>query len=312
MNDQLQSDPAGSDPGPVPSSACSPAGPGDDLERRLRELLPTLVLSDRDLELDGAPVADLVGQADGRLVLVLLVDGEGDGPALAALDALATSRRDGELVAAHLGLTLRGRRPPLVLLVADRFGERLRERLRAISPERLWLLERRSIRTQRRDVWPLVRRAAGEERPLEVGAEGTERGGGPGAVAHFLAQLPPPLARLGRVLVERLARIDPELELGRQGAVLGGHEGLAWSFRGRPLCGVVLREGRLEGRLPGSSIPHQILAQSSIDTFLEWVLTCHLELMDDGREREALDQVELVPSRREPLLTPEEIEAFRE
>jgi hypothetical protein len=313
-----------------------------DLEQRLRALLPSLRVVDRDLELDGLPIADLVGQADGRLVLVLFVDGDGDPPVLAALDALAAARQDGELLAANLGLSDLGERAPLVLLVAERFGQRMRERLSAVPPDRLWLLERRGVRTARRDVRPLVRRS-GEEGPgpgsarngaPQASSAGAPRGASSGArsgalsgalagalagapplsepclAARFLARLEPATARLGRELVERIARVDPELVLELEGS--DGREELMWSFRGKALCGLAVREGRLQGRLPGSPVPHAIHGPAAIGTFLDWVLTCHLELLDGLPERDDLGQVELVPPRREPLLTAEEIEAFRE
>lgn len=280
-----------------------------EIEAQLRALLPGLRVLDRDLELDGAPVADLVCEAEGRLVLVLMVDGEGDGPVLAALDALAAARRDGELLAAHLGLPESFRRAPLVLLVAERFGERLRERLRAIPSEALWSLERRAVRTARRGDQALVRVHNVE------GCGSPASGGGspspdPQAVQRFLAQLGPPGARLGRELAQRIGRIDPELELEtRRGE---GREELWWRFRGRSLCGVAVNEGRLEGRLPDSSVPHAIQSPQALEAFLEWVLSCHLELLDALAPRDGMGEIVLVPPRREPLLTPEEIEAFRE
>lgn len=302
----------------------------EDLERRLQELLPSLRIVDQDLELDGAPVADLVGEADGRIVLVLFVDGEGDGPMLAALDALSVARRDGDLLAAHLGLTTLSGKPPLVLLVAERFGERLRERAGAVPADRLWLVERRSLRTARRDVWPLVRRAASVQRelgqtpepePARSAATPSARAPRARPADRFLAQLPAGAARVARELIERIGRVDPELEL-QLDDWNGGPEftcqGLTWSFRGRALCGLTATEGRLQGRLPGSPVPHAIQGPGTIDTFLDWVLTCHLELLDGRPERDERDEhdelgeVELVPSRREPLLTPEEIDAFRD
>ncbi len=285
-----------------------------DVEAFLRAVLPGLRLVDRDLELDGVPLADLVCEAEGRLVLVLLVDGEGDGPALAALDALAAARRDGELLAAHLGLVGAPRRPPLVLLVAERFGERLRERLCALPSDALWLLERRAVRTAQRGAQPLVRLVPSSAAAPPGGGDGgvgaAEARVDPQASARFLAQLPPGPARLGRELIERIARIDPELE--PEVRRVSDREQLWWSFRGRSLCGLAVRDGRLEGRLPGSPVPHGIHSAGGIDTFLEWVLSCHLELLDTFADHGPVGEVELVPPRREPLLTPEELEAFRE
>lgn len=285
-----------------------------DVEASLRAVLPGLRLVDRDLELDGVPLADLVGEVDGRLVLVLLVDGEGDGPVLAALDALTAARRDGELLGAHLGLVGPSRRAPLVLLVAERFGERLRDRLRLLPSDSLWLLERRAVRTARRGAQPLVRLAPATEASAPMPGEGAGRPAesriDPQAIGRFLAQLPPGPARLGRELIERIARIDPELE--HEIRRVSDREQLWWSFRDRPLCGLAVRDGRLEGRLPESPVPHAIQSVEGIDAFLEWVLSCHLELLDAFADREAVGEVELVPPRREPLLTPEELEAFRE
>ncbi|MDP6956499.1 MAG: hypothetical protein QF599_11040, partial [Planctomycetota bacterium] len=74
------------------------------LEESLIESLPGLVVLDRDLDYGGDVGVDLVA-ADpaGALTLVLLTEGGGEQPILAALDVLAFARREGPLLERHLG-----------------------------------------------------------------------------------------------------------------------------------------------------------------------------------------------------------------
>ena len=95
-----------------------------DLERGLAESVPGLEVLDRELQLGEKSCADLAGiDASGRLVFVMLVDGDGDASALAVLDALAYARENGALLARHWkSARLRTELEAQVVLVADHFS----------------------------------------------------------------------------------------------------------------------------------------------------------------------------------------------
>ena len=91
-----------------------------------------------------------------------------------------------------------------------------------------------------------------------------------------------------------------------------GPGGLAWFVEGEPLCSLTAVDGHLEARLAGTDVPHSIRTRAGVDVFLDWLLAFHLERVDTSADLGELEDVELVPRAPAPILTPEEIEAFRD
>ena len=151
----MSNQPQGSPSPVVPASGGGTDG--IDLEVVLGKALPGLTVLDRKLELDGLLNADLVAiDASGRLVLVLLRgpseaqdDLAGERTVLGVLDALVWARRHRDLLARHLdGSQFKEDLEPRVVVVAERFGERVAARLSTLDPDHVMLLEMRSLRTE--------------------------------------------------------------------------------------------------------------------------------------------------------------------
>ena len=153
----------------------------------------------------------------------------------------------------------------------------------------------------------------------------------------FLAKIAPDRLALALETVDRIRRIDPKLETTEV-------EGcLYWRLGDVPLCLLSWVDGHLELILEGSTVPHAIRDEAAIDFVIDWVMAAYLEVLKrEGVQREAASSVpvpeeppfdseldgaldeeeeadaeglpamELRPSPPGPLLTTEEIEAFRE
>jgi len=293
---------------------------------------------ERDLRFDGREVADLLGWAGGRAVLVSLIEDDADRGALRALDALALARTQPEILAGCLdGVTDRLFRTRVVL-VADAFSSLLQERLGPLLGDDLWLVRRRELRSNRGSTTrlELVDRLAGALSPgrhLELEWPDHE------ATRRFLARIAPDRLALAIETVERIQRIDPELDATE---VEGS---LYWRLGDAPLCVLSWVNGHLELCLDGSTVPHAIRDEAAIDFVLDWVMASYLEALEaegsaareeplppvardeeweeDEPPAEGLDEgepeedddlapLELRPAPPGPILTPEEIEAFRE
>lgn len=278
---------------PLPASPASPAVPasavgtdGIDLEVVLGKALPGLTVLDRKLELDGPLNADLVAiDASGRLVLVLLRgpgeaqdDLAGERTVLGVLDALVWARRHRGLLARHLdGSQFKEDLEPRVVVVAERFGERVAARLSALDPDGVMLLEVRSLRT-----------ATGASTYLVDPASNAARVG-LSASSTFLEGLDENLRGQAELLLKRLGRIDPGVHVGRTA------QGLRWTFREHPLCALTEVDGHLEGSLPDSSDPLAVREPGSLEAFVDLALARFVELSESGDEG-ALAQIELIPA----------------
>ena len=284
-----------------PDSAPSPWGTqGIDLEGVLGQALPGLTVLDRKLELDGALNADLVAiDASGRLVLVLLRgprealdDQAGERTVLGVLDALVWARRHRDLLARHLnGSQWNEDLEPRVVVVAERFGERVAARLSTLDPDGVLLLEVRSLRTE-----------AGASTYLVDPTPHAARAGH-AASKTFLEGLDEDLRGQAELLLKRLGRIDPGVHLHCTAL------GLRWTFREHPLCALTQVGGHLEGSLSDASDPLPLHEPGSLEAFVDLALRRFVELsgsLDDG----VLEQVDLIPVTPRPLLSASEFEAL--
>jgi len=236
----------------------------EGLSSALAEALPDLEPVDRQLELGEGLEAELVAvDAAGRLVLVLLVPGEGDAAPLAALDALAFARANRALLAAHLGAaSLRPDLAPRVVLVAEGFSPQLVARLEGLQPDSVRCFDRRVLASSRgRRVYlvPVSPARAGEPSPISSD---------PGI---FLAALDATRRPLGELLVRRIARIDEQL------ACTALARSASWRLGNELLGSLAQVEDSLEGHAPPHA-PRRIESEADAEGFLEQVLGRYLEL----------------------------------
>jgi hypothetical protein len=272
------------------------------VEADLARLLPDLEIVDRGLDLSRGPVrgafsrrADLVAvDGSGRPLLVLLVDGRGDDTVLTAINALAFARQSGDAVARPAREALLRGAAARVALVAEAFSSRSLDGLSLLPERELLLFEARKIESGSGSRVRLVRQPL---LPARAGNEAADRGG-------FLATVPEALRGTAELLLRRLARVDAAVEC-------SFGEGTA-SFRceGRELCSVEVREGGLFGAIPALERSLPIHGMDDADAFLDEVLREHILLLGEGWGAPPLAASTRV--REPPLLTPEEIAAFRD
>jgi hypothetical protein len=267
------------------------------LEEGLEEALPGFEVHDRELEFAEERTAALAGvDATGRLVLVLVVDDDGERGVLDTLDALAFARRDTALLARHLGASrLRTDLDPRVVLVLAQRDDLLTDRLRPLLGNEVEAFEIRSLRS-----------AAGERSYLAPLAGGQHQDAGTGPTADaFLAALPEPLKDLGMVLVHRMERLDEDR------ATRSGPASVVWSFQGDVLARIERSGDRLNAGIAPTFASIDIAHEEDIESFVEAALERLVELIGSEPASELLERT-LQPPGDELLLTPEEIEAFRE
>ncbi|MAF65365.1 MAG: hypothetical protein CMJ84_06870 [Planctomycetes bacterium] len=308
-----------------PNPAAAPdrsGGGGDPTERALAAHLPGLVLVDRDLSVDGRKVADFVGLIDDRPVLFLALEGDSERVLLRTSDAVDFARRHGQALGAHLravsvegeGLPDVNPAPARTVLLSDTpFSASLLERLGGFGAPDLLVLQRRRLESSAgtSEFFVALDAHPGRELPRPL-AEPSPLPAALDDEGAFIAGLPPALARTGQALVERIGRIDEGLECRPLPDAGGMPGGLEWLCEQAPLCRVTAVEGHLEAFLAGSDVPHSIRTRAGVDVFLDWLLAFHLERLGEPEGGAELADVELVPRAPGPILSPEEIEAFRD
>lgn len=275
----------------------------EDLEAvstALEAALAGIEILDRSLEFNDGARADLAGvDAGGRLVLVYLAGEDEDRSALEALDLLAFARRQTLLIARHLGSPkIVEQLDPRVIVVMDGGDGLLGMRLSALGGAGLELLELGSVKS-----------AAGTRSYLMPHTP--DPGGGSLATAgvdRFLEALPTGLRELGHGLCESLSRMDDDLN------VEASAESVTWYFQDRPLARLETRGGRLRGVIGAQGRAHDLSGAMQADEFLEEALSRLVAKLGHfpAGAGDSLQGGPAVPTPGAPLLTPEEIEAFRE
>ncbi|MBJ76916.1 MAG: hypothetical protein CMJ98_07860 [Planctomycetes bacterium] len=266
-----------------------------ELEAGLARVFEGLEIVDRDLQLGGKLVVDLVGfDGAGRTILTLLVNGDEDSLALQALDTLAWVNTYQDLLASHLGQSGQSAaESPLVVLIADTFEPRQVERMGPLIPASIALLQRCRLESERSSGMYL--QAIVVEAPE---AEDTQE--------MFLTSLAEIPQQWARDLIERFDRMDGDVECRASGELLG------WRYRGLPLCSVRPTEGGLEGQISGSETETIITEEGHLETFVDEVLKLYLEAFEQaGADDPDLPRVELRPTGPQPHLSAEELKAFR-
>jgi hypothetical protein len=302
------------------------------VELACSEVIPGFRVHERHLCFDGRKVADLLGWAGGRAILVSIIEDDSDGGALRALDGLALAHSQPEILSSYLSDTITGALPARVVLVSDSFSPLLLERLALLRGDTLWLVRRHELVSASGSVTRLER-LDGDSRTVHRGP-----GSAPSEwpddepLRRFLARIAPDRLALALEVIGRVGRIDPSIETSEADGAL------YWRCGDSILCTLVWIDGHLELLLEGSSVPHAIRDEAGIDFVLDWVMAAYLELLERDRveEREPqpspvkaevpqpeleapeepaeeeLPNVELRPLPPGPLLTAEEIDAFRD
>ncbi|MEM7311133.1 MAG: hypothetical protein AAF682_30965 [Planctomycetota bacterium] len=283
-----------SQPRPTPTEQPTP----EDLEAvgaALEAALPGLQVLDRGLEFDERSHAELAGvDGAGHLVLVRLAGEDADRSAVEALDLVAFARHHVGLIARHLGSgRIAPALEPRVLIVLEPGDTLLASRLEPLVGRGIELLELRSVRSAAGDRAYLV--------PLHVEQHPTADAS-PATVERFLAALPPDREEVGRLLCSRLARLDDELRLEAT------PESVAWFFQDQLLARLDAKGGLLRAAVGPRGRMREIAGAREADELLESALSRLVE--EVGRAPDDLP-VPVQPPDGMPLLTPEEIEAFR-
>ncbi len=290
---------AGERPRGKRSQESSRSGPLAALSAGLDQIVPGLEILDRELVFEGGARADLAGvDPSGRLHLVLLAGEDPDRAALEVLDALALLRAQLELLVRHFGeRAVNPELAPRLLVVSASSDERLSERLAALQDAGVLVLGLRSVKS-----------AAGERSYLVRLGQRPGATSGAGGTAAFLRALPVKLEALGHGLVERMARLDEELEPSADATTL------VWRLQGEVLCRVERIGDSLQASVAPRHEPMALADEDDLEKLVERSLSRLVKLLGMTRaEKPAPGAANALPgAREEPLLTPEEIQAFRE
>ncbi len=264
------------------------------LEAGLMDAWSGLEVLDRDLAFEDDRRADLAAvESTGRAVLVLLAGEESAGTVLSALDLAAFARANAEILARHLGESVDPSLEPRVVVIDPRNDPRLAERLGGLSTSGIDLF---SVRT--------VKSAAGERSYLLPPK--THQSAQPATIEAFLLGLEPPLLGLARPLVDRMARVDQECQ------AVADRESVVWRLHGTILARIERSGDRLEASFGSRRERFPIRGEDDVDRIVERALERVASGIGEGRSpSNGARAIEAVPE-GEPLLTPEEIAAFRE
>jgi len=265
----------------------------------LDEIVPGLEILDRKLVFEQGGRADIAAvDPSGRLYLVLLAGEDTDRAVLDTLDSLAFLRAHLELLVRHFGeRRVNPERAPRVFVVSPSADERLTERLATLADAGVLVLGVRAVKSAAGERSYLVR--------LEPrGRAATSTGG----VAAFLRGLSAKLEPLGHALVERMARLDEELDPTADATTI------VWRLQGEVLCRVERIGDVLQASVAPRHEPLALADPSDLDKLVEKALARLVRVLGMTRaEKPALpDRPALPGGQDEPLLTPEEIQAFRE
>ena len=273
-------------------------GPLAALIDGLDDIVPGLEVLDRELAFEGGARADVAAvDPSGRLHLVLLAGEDADKAALEALDALGVVRNQLELLLRHFGEGhVNPERAPRVLVVSPNSDVRLAERLSVLGDTGVLVLGLRTVKS------------AGGERAYLVRLDAAARAsGGAGGVSAFLRALPARLEPLGNALVERMERLDEELTPAADATTL------VWRLAGEVLCRVERIGELLQASVAPRHEPLPLAELGDLDRLVEKAMARLVGVLNLTRgDRPAPGPRPVPAGREEPLLTAEEIQAFRE
>ncbi len=271
------------------------------LEESLDSLLPDCEVVDRRLDVEEGPSADLVcTDAEGRLHLVVLVEGGAQETVLLALDTTSFLRRHAKVVARHVGGNANGELTPRLILVAEHFSPRAATRLAPLMGEEsdsLRLFELRSMRSDGREALWFA--------PVWSGSD--EGGAQLVSFDSFVARVSEPKQGLVRAFEKDLRRADPEVRSEAK------RDRVTWFLEDIELCTLRNLDGKLMLEIADDE-PREMASAAdrvaALDSVMELVLEQVSEDLDERAEPADRDPIVLA----EPvaLLTEEELDAFRE
>lgn len=273
------------------------------VETHLHGLLPGWVVVDHDLEVGDGPTADLVCvDPEHHLALVILVEGGAQETVLSALETLSFVRRHSDVIARHVGVRFDPDTPTQLLLLAEHFSPKAVARLAPIleaEESELRLFELRTLKTQRGEaLWFAPVNSVSEEGGLRVLT-----------LESFIERLSELNQSTARAFVAEIARVDPALRTEVR------RTKVTWLVDGRELCTLRSDRGELVLQIPGRN---DLPLEDGFDRSA--VLEPILEQLVAEPDRDSTSELEsdlaedspLVLGNPAELLTPEELEAFRD
>ena len=292
----------------------------------LEDALPGISVLDRALVLDDGVGCDLAAvDAAGRLVVVILAEPDPDRATLAVVDLVTWVRAHAAVLVRHLNApALRPEQPPRTLVVLTETAEVLRQRLATLGSAGVELFGLRTIQS-----------AAGDKVYLSsISSPDTAANPPSDPSEAFIGALPEDLRELGRHAVERIARLDDEL------VALPGRDSILWRFRGESLVRLERNGDRLRATLGPEHEVRPLRHPEDVEDLLEGALSRLVPLFSRPRIETHSGPSTLAggsaagggtgsmgdpsslaapramargyPSHGEPLLTAEELEAFRD
>ena len=275
--------------------------PIQELETNLAAQIPGLRLLDRQIELDikrgVAGRVDFAGvDGDGRMVMVLLVDLDGDTAALGAIDLYVVAQRHSALLARHMDLDPESACPPRLILVAEAFDDLFLARLQALgNPFELLSIETlRSERGARSYLVPHFGVSGTGNRPSEAVSQ-----------EAFLAGMSERQRVPAELLVSRLARMDSEVKVRFE------QNNARWTFQGHEFLGLRIVGEELVGFVLPVGDDHMLDSVEGVESLVESAFGAYVRLI--GIEPYELPKAR--PSKafesQSPLLSAEEIAAFQ-
>jgi hypothetical protein len=277
--------------------AASSADPGPlaSLLAGLDEIVPGLEVLDRELRFENGARADLAAvDPSGRLFLVLLAGDDADKTVLEALDTLGVARSQVELLVRHFGDgRVNPERSPRLLVVSAAAEARLTERLSVVADAGVSVLGLRTVKSAKGERAYLVRLDPAARVPS-----------GTNGVTAFLRALPPRLEPLGNTLLERMQRFDEEL------VASGDASALVWRIAGEVLCRVERIGDVLQASVAPRHEPLPLNDHADLERVVEAAYARLVKVL--GLSRGGPPAGGPRPTPDEPILTAEEIQAFRE
>ncbi|MEX1025661.1 MAG: hypothetical protein WD226_11360 [Planctomycetota bacterium] len=271
----------------------------DAVASGLEDVLPGLELLDRDLVFDEGGRADLAClDESGRLVLVLLAEGDVSNIALVALDTASFANRHFDLLRRHLGSPTALRGGTRLVLLAPNGGDLLLRRVAPLCEIGLEVFGLRSITSAKGERSYLVR----------LGAGGEDASTRVSRLDSFLGRLPEATRAACRSVVERMRHIDDELVADVQ------PREIVWRAGGLALARLQANGSGVYGSVDPHEERVEISDEASADRLLEEVMESLIGVpaLPAPRIVEDAEHPPLELSLDEPLLSAEELRAFRD